>query len=247
LKGDPLQTIFDGIDFTNDLIDADFQMMLPTDRLLERLDNAVDNEPVGWIRRRILRRTIVISTTTVLVLAGTAAAISLLRGPVRDVTRLSCFAKVSLTSCADVIAYTGHPLSGCQSLMHWSSVPASSSPSGSLCVLSNGSLAGFPPSRKGQACAVLELATFDGHVANLMIAAFEQSTQNYFTEHPCMTATVARQEVQRQLKKYGISGWRVQMSGSKSTAACADSRHPILSTAGRHSWICFRLNPLCPL
>ena len=221
MKNDPLQKIFDGIDSTKDLTDADLETMLPTERLLERLNNAVDNEPVGWLRRRIWRRTIVISTTTVLVLAGTAAAISLLRGPVHDTTRLSCFAKVSLTSSADVIAYTSQPLSACQSLMHWPSVPGSPSPSGSLCVLSNGSLAGFPPSRKGQACAELGLAVFDGHVANLKVAAFEQSTQNYFTKHPCMATAVARQEVRRLLRKYDISDWRVQVSGSKAKAACA--------------------------
>lgn len=221
MKSDPLQKIFDRVDSTRHLSDADLGAMLSTERLLERLNNVVDNEPVGWFRRRIWRRTIVISTTTVLVLAGTAAAISLIRGPVHDSTRLSCFAKLSLTSGADVIAYTSHPLSACQSLMHWPSVPASPSPSGSLCVLINGSLAGFPPSRKGNACAALGLAVFDGHLANLKVAAFEQSTQNYFTQHSCLAPAVARQDVQRQLKKYGISGWRVLISGSKSKAACA--------------------------
>ena len=221
MKNDPLQKIFESIDFTNDLSDVDLEVMLPTERLLDRLDNAIDNQPVGLFRRRIWRRTVVITTTTVLVLAGTAAAISLHRGPVHDVTRLSCFAKASLASSADVIAYTNHPLSACQSLMRWPSIPASPSPSGSLCVLSNGSLAGFPPSRKGQVCAELGLAVFDGHLANLRVAAFEQSTQNYFTHHPCMTPAVARQDVQGQLKKYGISGWRVQVSGSKSKSACA--------------------------
>lgn len=221
MKDDPLQKVFDAIDVTRDLSNAELEAMFPTDHLINRLDHAVKVEPVGWFRRRIWRRTIVISTTTTLVLAGTAAAISLIRDPVRDVTRLSCFSKVSLTSNADVIAYTSHPLSACQSLMHWPSVPASPAPSGSLCVLSNGSLAGFPPSRKGQMCSALGLATFDGHIANLKIAAFQQSTQNYFTEHSCMVPTVARQEVQQLLKKYGISGWRTEVIGSMSTAACA--------------------------
>ncbi len=221
MKDDPLQRIFDRLDATKNLSDSDLDSIMPTERLLDRLNNELSREPVGWFRQKFWRRTIVITTTTVLVLAGTAAGISLLRGPVRDVTRLSCFTKVSLTSGADVISYTGHPLSACQSLMHWPSVPSSSSPNGSLCVLSNGSLAAFPPSRKDQVCADLGLPIFDGHIANLKVAAFEESTQNYFTAHPCMSPGVAHVEVQRLLRKYDLTGWRVTVTGKQSTNACA--------------------------
>ncbi len=221
MKDNSFQKIFDAIDVTRDLSDADLESMSPTENLLKRLDHPARPQPVSWYRRRLWRRTIVISTTTALVLAGTAAAISLSRGPVRDVTRLSCFAKVSLTSRADVIAYTSQPLSVCRTLMGWPSVPMSPSPDGSLCVLSDGSLAAFPPSRKHQVCEQIGLAKFDGHIANMKVAAFQQSTQNLFTEHPCMVPFVASQQVQHLLKNYGISGWKVQISGSKSTKACA--------------------------
>lgn len=221
MKDDPLQRIFDRLDATKNLSDSDLDAIMPTERLLNRLNNELSKEHVGWFRRRFWRRTVVITTTTVLVLAGTAAGISLLRGPVHDVTRLSCFAKVSLTSGADVISYTSNPLSACQSFMHWPAVPSSSSPNGSLCVLSNGSLAAFPPSRRRQVCADLGLAVFDGHIANLKVAAFEESTQNYFTAHLCMAPGVARQEVERLLRKYDITGWRVRITGKQSTNACA--------------------------
>jgi len=221
LNNDPLQNIFDRLDVTKNMSDADLETIMPTERLLERLNNELNRKPVGWFRRKILRRTVVITATTVLVLAGSAAAISLLRGPVRDVTRLSCFAKISLTSGADVITYTSNPLSACQSFMHWPLVPSGSSPNGSLCVLSNGSLAAFPPSRKDQVCADLGLAVFDGHIANLKVAAFEESTQNYFTAHPCMSPSVAREEVQRLLTKYDLTGWHVTVTGKQSTNACA--------------------------
>ncbi|MHB8380290.1 MAG: hypothetical protein ACYDB2_10335 [Acidimicrobiales bacterium] len=221
MKDDPLQRIFGDIDPVKDLSDADLDSLLPTESLLDRLHRDIDTEPLSWRHRRMWRRTMVISASTVLALAGAAVAVTFLRAPVQDTTRLSCFARVSLESDANVVAYGSHPLSICQSLMHWPSAPGSPAPSGSLCVLSDGSLAGFPPTRKSNVCAALGLPIFDGHVTDLKVAAFEESAQSYFTERPCMKPAIARSEIQRLLKKYNISGWRVEVSGSKAASACA--------------------------
>lgn len=221
MKDDPLQKIFSDIDPAKDLSDDDLDTLFPTERLLDRLHREVDVESPSWRHGRMWRRTVVISASTVLALAGVAAAVTFLRAPVQDTTRLSCFAQASLTSNADVVSYASNPLSICQSLMHWPSVPRSPAPSGSLCVLSNGSLAGFPPSRDSHVCATLGLPIFDGHVADLKVAAFEESAQHYFVEHSCMKPLFARSEIQRLLKKYSISGWRVEVSGSKAVSACA--------------------------
>lgn len=221
MKDDPLQKIFDDIDPFKDLSDTDLDALLPLESLFERLHRDVEKEPPSWRHRRMWRRSMVISASAVLAFAGAAAAITFLRSPVQDTTRLSCFARVSLTPTAVVVPYGSHPLSICQSLMHWPSVPGSPAPTGSLCVLSNGTLAGFPPSRHSHVCTALGLSSFNGRVADLKVAAFEESAQSYFTQHSCMTSAVARSEVQRLLKKYNISGWRVEVSGSKAVLACA--------------------------
>jgi len=157
----------------------------------------------------------------VLTLAGTAAAITIWRAPVQDVTHLGCFETVSLATNVDVIGYTSNPLAACGAIMHWPSVPGSSSPHGSLCVLSDGSLAGFPPSRRSNVCGFLGLATYNGHLQNPPVAHFEQAAQNYFTGHPCMVPATARQVILRLLENFKISGWQVRITGSKSTSACA--------------------------
>jgi hypothetical protein len=221
LKDDPLQKIFDDIDPVKDVSDTDLDSLLPTESLFERLHHDIEEEPPSWRHRRMWRRTMVISASAVLALAGAAVAITFLRSPVRDTTSLSCFARVSLTSTADVVPYGSHPLSICQSLMHWPSVPDSPAPTGSLCVMSNGTLAGFPPSRESSVCTALGLLTFNGHVADLKVAAFEASVRSYFIKHTCMKPAAARVEIQRLLKKNNISGWRVEVSGSRAVLACA--------------------------
>jgi hypothetical protein len=221
LSYDPLQKFFDIADPTKDLSNAELDALFPTESLLERLKGEVNNEPVGWFRKRLWRRTIIVSTTAVLVLAGTAAAFTFLRSPVQDVTRLSCFESVSLSSGAEVVAYSGQPLAMCRSVMHWLPVPGSPVPNGSLCVLTNGSLAGFPPSRRAQACTQLGLPVFNGRLKNPEVAAFEQAAQNYFSENSCMDPAAARNGVLQLIGRFAISGWHVRVSGSKSEVACA--------------------------
>ena len=218
---EPLKKFFADADSTKDLSDTELDAMFPHDRLFERVQSALVSEPSARTQKRLWRRTATISVTAILVLAGTAAAISFLRAPVRDVTRLSCFEEVSLTSKAAVVPYSTDPLAACGSAMRWPSVPRSPSPEGSLCVLGDGSLAGFPPARTAHVCEVLGLAAFNGHLKNPEAAAFERSAQAIFTQRPCMTLPTARREVLRLIGKFGLTRWRVRTSGSGSPSACA--------------------------
>lgn len=140
---DPLQELFDSIDSVKYLSDTQLDAQHPTTDLLDRLHHDIATESVSWFRRKVWRRTAIVTVSSVLVLAGTAAAITILRSPVQVTTSMSCFRADSLHSGADVIAYSDHPLAACQSVMHWSSGLSTKS-KGLLCVLSNGSLAGFP-------------------------------------------------------------------------------------------------------
>ena len=176
--------------------------------------------PVHRVFRSRLR-VAAISATVVLTLAGTAAAITIWRAPVQDVTHLGCFETVSLATNVDVIGYTSNPLAACGAIMHWPSVPGSSNPHGSLCILSDGSLGGFPPSRISEVCATLGLATFNGHLKSLPVAHFEQAAQNYFTANQCVSLETARQQILGLLEKFKISGWHIHIYGAKSTSACA--------------------------
>lgn len=221
MKRDPLKRYLADADPTKDLSDAELDAMFPHDRLFGRIQSVLESEPVAKNPQRLWRRTATMSITAILVLTGTAAALSFLRSPVRDTTKLSCFERVSITSKAAVVPYALDPLFSCRSVMHWPEVPRSPSPAGSLCVLGDGSLAGFPPSRKEHVCEVLGLATFNGHVKNPEVAAFERSAQTIFNQRPCMTLPTARREIIRLIGRFGLTRWRVRTSGSDSLIACA--------------------------
>ncbi len=218
---DPLKEIFDSLDPLKDLSDAQLGALHPTTSLLERIHDDIAEVSVSWFRKKMWRRTAIASVATVFVLAGTAAAITLLRSPVQVTTSLSCFKADSLNSGADVVAYSEHPLSACQTFLHWPSALSSHSPDGSLCVLSNGSLAGFPPSRESPVCAKLGLPVFNGRIRNPETALFQQAARRYFSEHLCVSRSVAQKDVQRLIGMYGITNWRVRVSGSRDQSACA--------------------------
>ena len=194
---------------------------LSTRKHRQRRPQLADSGAMGRSPRTMRRRVTLISLAGVLVVAGTAAAITFLRSPVRNVTTLSCYEKVSLHTNIDVIAYSSDPLAACGALMHWRSVPASSDPHGTLCLLSNGSLAGFPPSRNADVCGELGLATFNGRVQNSRSAQFQRAALAAFTAHPCMTPETAHRKILQLLKHFGLVGWKVREYGTTSPAACA--------------------------
>jgi hypothetical protein len=218
---DPFAQVLEAVDPARGLSDAELDAMFSPVALLERLETEVAKAPVRWWRRRPWRRTTIITLSTVLVLAGSAAAISLLRSSAHDTSRLSCFEKVSLSPNAHVFAFHSHPLATCASVMSWPSVPKSPNPSGSLCVLANGSLAGFPPTRENHVCVKLGLATFNGRLKSPRFVSFERAAENYFTAHPCEPSRTARTAVLQLMGQFGIDQWRLQTSGSTASGACA--------------------------
>lgn len=218
---DPLKKFFTNADPTREWSDADIDVMFPPDRLLDRIEHAREVSAITQTPRKLWRRTTIIASASILVLAGTAAAISFLRAPVRDVSRVSCFERDSLTSTVAVVPYSTDPLAVCGSLLHWPAVPGSSSAGGSLCVLQNGSIAGFPSSRKAKVCETLGLETFSHHLKSPGVARFEHSVQAVFIEHTCITLPTAKREVLRLIDKYGLTTWTVKTIGSPSQDTCA--------------------------
>jgi hypothetical protein len=172
-------------------------------------------------RRRFWRKPIVVSMATVFVLAGTAGAISLLRSPVQDVSTLGCYQKIALNSNIEIVPYSSNPLAACASIWHWKQVPGRGIPGGSLCILTNGSLAGFPPSRRGHTCARLGLPTFNGKVMNAKVAQFQAITIAYFVAHSCVSPSSAAWQVRTLVGRYGLTGWRVSNIGSSDPRSCA--------------------------
>lgn len=218
---DPLQKAFDAIDPTKDMSDAQLRELLPSEALLSRLHESRANPPTGQVLKFRWRKVAIISSSAVLVLAGTAAAITFLRSPVQDVTHIGCFQTVSMHTNVKVIPYSSNPLASCEHAMNWKPVSGSPAPSGSLCVLSDGSLAGFPPSRSPETCARLGLATFNGRLKNPEVIRFEQAAHSYLASHSCASPAAARREMLNLVGRFGLAGWRVQSSGSAATTACA--------------------------
>jgi hypothetical protein len=221
LKSDPIRELFENLDPIKDLSDDQIRALHPTDSLLERLHDEIAGKSINWFHKKIWRRTLIITMSTVFVLAGTAAAITLLQSTVRVTTSLSCFEADSLRSGAHVVAYSEHPLSACRTSLLWPTPSGGHPRHGSLCVLSNGSLAGFPPSRQSMICAKLGLAVFRGRIGSPQTALFQQAAQHYFHENLCVPPPVGRKSVQRLIGEYGITNWHVQVSGSRQQSACA--------------------------
>jgi hypothetical protein len=217
MNHDPLETLFDALDPLQGLNDTD---LFTPGKALERLHREIARSRPPR-RRRFWRRPLVMSIATVFVLAGTATAVSLLRSPVQDVTTLGCYQKISLTSNVDVVPYSGSSLATCASFWHWKKVPGGAAPNGSLCVLTNGSLAGLPPSRRANTCARLGLPAFNGKVENSKVAQFQVAAISYFTAHSCVSPSSAAREVRELIVRYDLSGWRVRNTKSKDPRSCA--------------------------
>jgi hypothetical protein len=221
MSRDPIEVIFDSLDRTRHLSDAQIDQMIPTATLLSQVEDMTQHSLMKSLRRRLWRRGIVASTIAVLVVGSAAAAISLSRRPVETVAHMTCYRSDSLRSTADVVSYDSNPLAVCSQLMHWSDKPKHGRERGDLCLLSGGSLAAFPPSRKAKSCSVLGLATFNGELANPEAAKFQLAVETYFNNHSCPSLDVAHQEVLQLMGMYGLVGWRIRLTGSTATKACA--------------------------
>ena len=204
------------------MTDASLNEHFPTEELLARLQRAAEARPARRLRHGFWQRTTVISLVAVLAVTGTAAAISFLRSPVTDTSRLSCFSQISLTSkVIEELPMSSHPLGACGVALHWKQIPESPAPKGSLCVLANGSLAGFPPSRRVDVCSYLKLATFSGRSENIRVAKFEKSAMNYFGESSCVAPETARREIIHLFVKFGLTRWRVRFTRTSSVGTCS--------------------------
>ncbi len=222
MKDHLFQEVFDAVDPAKGLDDAQLDAKLPAERMFQRIQDQLSSKPVPWFRRRPWRRAAIISTTAILVIAGSAAAITFLRSPVTNSSGLSCYSQDSLHS--KVIAefsYRSHPLALCQSELKWKPEKKGATPSGFLCVLSNGTLAGFPPSKEAESCAKLGLAVFNGKLKYPRVLAFENSADQYFSKNQCVSISAARAHVLLLLGRFGLVGWRIHTGGSSAPRACA--------------------------
>jgi len=221
MSDDFFQRLFDAVDPTKGISDAQLAEEFPLEQVAFCLRNDFVERRIRRFHRRPWRRaTVFILSITVLV-AGTATAIDLLRSPIRVATTLSCFQFDSLSSKVDVVGFSGHPLAACASVAHWHEPNQTSTPRGFLCVLSNGSLAGFPSSSRRRNCEFLGLPSFDGKFQKSAEKKFQQSLQRYFSVHTCVTSQIARDEVRDAIGKFGLSEWRVRVSGSLDIRACS--------------------------
>jgi hypothetical protein len=222
VKHDPLLRYFETVDPTKDLTDVSLDDRFPTEAMLARLHSAAEGRPVRKFRDVLWHRTTVFSIVAVLAVTGTAAAISLLRSPVTDTSRLSCYSQISLTSkVIEELSMSSDPLGACNVALHWKQMPQSAAPKGSLCVLANGSLAGFPPSRRADVCSYLKLAAFSGRAENIRIAEFEKVAMSYFGKTPCIAPAIARSEIIHLFAKFELTRWRVRFIRTSSVRACS--------------------------
>jgi hypothetical protein len=221
MSRDPLEELFGSLDRTRQLSDAQVDEMFSLERLFAQVKVATPPPTARRMGRRLLHRGTVMATVAVLLVGSAAAAITLSRGPVQSVASMTCFQGNSLTSTADVVSYDSNPLATCSRLLHWPTPSKTEHEKGALCLLADGSLAVFPPSRKADRCENLGLVAFNGHLANPEVAKFQIAAENYFTRHPCESPAAARRAVLEILGTNGLVSWRVRLTGSTSSKACA--------------------------
>lgn len=222
MNRDPLRKYFGAADRAKSVSDSSLDDRVRTKDLLARLRNTVEIEPNRRYFFRFWHRSTVISIVAVLAIAGSAAALTFFHSSVADTSRLSCYSQVSLTSHAiDEIPLSSHPLGSCSSALGWKRVAGSSSPNGSLCVLPNGSLAAFPPSKKSDVCALLKLPTYNGRLVSTNVADFEKNVVIFFGAKSCISPASARSEVLRLFRRYDLTHWSVRITRMTSDNACA--------------------------
>jgi hypothetical protein len=222
MNRDPLQRYFDAANSATNISNVSLDERFPTGELLTRLRREADAIPARKLHFRFWHRTTVASIAAVLAIAGTAAAITLLRSPVADTSTFSCYSQVSLNPHAiEVFPIAGDPLSVCGTALHWKELPESPSPKGSLCVLANGTLVGFPPSKITDVCTYLKLPTYDGGPENHHVAEFEKAAIVDFDKVPCIAPETARNDVLHLFAEFNLTNWHVRITRNSSGNACA--------------------------
>jgi hypothetical protein len=219
VSDDYLRSLFESADPARHLSNDTLDNLLSTDELVER--SLVESARYKWRSSRKWRRAGIFTLSLALVAGGSAAAVAFLREPVQNTTELTCFASTSQGSNATVVSLTAHPLRTCRVIMHWDAQSKGSHFHGALCVLSNGSIGGYPPDSNPNECEDLGLATYNGRAKDSRAAAFQVAAQNYFAAHQCQSLLVAQEVTFRLLKHYGVTDWNVHVSGSRAPGSCA--------------------------
>jgi|SRR5665213_375397 len=221
MSRDPFEQLFESLDRTRQITDAQIDELFSVEPLIAIAHDPDPQRSASRSGRRLWRRGTVVATVAVVLIGSAAAAISLSSGPVESVTSMTCYQHDSLSSTANVVSYDSKPLAFCSQLLHWPNSTKDPHDKGSLCLLSNGSIAAFPPSRKFGGCKSLGLEAFNGRIANSDAARFQIQAQNYFSHHLCDSRVTARGAILRLLGADGLTEWRVRLTGSSSPTACA--------------------------
>ena len=215
MSRDPFEKLFEALDPLRDVDDA---ALFTPGQLLDRLHREITPRRT-W--RRFWHPGTVVSLIAVTVLAGSATAIALWQSPVRNVASVYCYQKVSLNSNTDVVPYSADPLAACAAVWKWTSRPSGPAPNGSLCILTSGSLAAFPPSREGDACMRLGLPIFSGQPKSAAAARFQTLTIAYFASHKCVSPAIGLQEIRHLIGHFDLRRWRARITGSRDPHSCA--------------------------
>lgn len=222
MNTDPFKSFFKSVDPTRGLRESEIDELVERAQLFQRVLGRVNDDPARRQRQRTWRRAAVISTVAIFLVGGAAAAITLLRSPVTNASQMSCYSQDSVHSKTTLeIPYSAHPLASCKAELHWKLVLSSRTPAGLLCVLPDGTLGGFPPSKKIKNCSSIGLPAFNGKLRFANVLAFENAAHGYFEEHVCPTPTSAKNEMLALIGKYGLRDWVVRVYGSDAPTACA--------------------------
>lgn len=221
MSADPFKKIFESVDPTRGVSAGEIDKIIDESQIIQRLHERTWVIPRGRSARP-WRRAAIISSVMLLVITSAAAAITFLRSPITNTSQMSCYSQDSVHSkVISELPYGPHPLSSCKSEMHWRPVPSSPTPAGLLCVLPNGTLGGFPPSKELRNCSMIGLATFNGKLKYPHVFAFERAVHAYFEDHACPAGAAAEQRMRALIGKFGLAGWVIQVTGSKVPGACA--------------------------
>jgi hypothetical protein len=219
---DPLKRLFESADTTRGMSERAIDQLVEHTQLLQRAQDGARDVPFWREHQRLWRRAALISSAAVLAVGGAATAITLLRSPVTNTSQMSCYSQDSVHSrVISEMPYSVHPLGACKAQLHWRSVPSSKTSAGLLCVLPDGSLGGFPPSKKYETCTSIGLTAFNGKLKYPHVFAFEKAAHSFFEIHACSNVALARRRMLELIGKYALRGWTVQVSGSKVPTACA--------------------------
>jgi hypothetical protein len=218
---DQFENLFESLDRTRQISDAQIDELFSVGQLLAIVNTPPVHQSALRLRRRLWRRSSVVASVAVLLVGSAAAAITLSRGPVQTVASMTCYQGDSLSTTADVVSYNSDPLAYCSHLWKWPAPSSSPRDKGSLCLLTDGSLAAFPPARSFRGCKSLGLEIFNGKVADPDAAKFEIAAESYFAHHQCEARAPAREAMLKLLGAHGLVGWHVRVTGSSSPKACA--------------------------